>query len=180
MIVDDLRALPPAPLVVADGSTVLPELVDQGHARPDRSVWLIPTLEVHRSFHESHRMAHLVEYRWHVIQEIGRQADAYGVNVVRVDGSLGPDDVLAAVEGLFAEAIAEGPCAETPEGRRALVRWANDEAVRQARAYLARPWSYGDEATFGRPFRCECDDPECEEVVPLPIAEYAPGISAHA
>jgi hypothetical protein len=179
MIVDDLRSLPAAPLVVADGSTVLPELVDQGHARRDRSVWLIPTFEAHRSFHEEHGMAHLVDYRWHVIREVERQTDEYGVNVVHVDGSFGPDDVLAAVEALLAEAIADGPCATTPEERRGLLCWANGELVRQARAYLARPWSTGDEATFSRPFRCECDDPECEEVVPLPVAEYAPGITAH-
>ena len=179
MIVDDLRALPEVPLVVADGSTVLPELVAQGHARRDRSVWLLPTFEVHRSFHEANGMAHLVDYRWHVVQEVERQAHEYGVNVVPVDGSLGPDDVLADVEGLFAEAIADGPCATTREERRALIRWANEELVGQARAYLARPWSKGDEATFVRPFRCECDDPDCEATVPLPIAEYAPGITAH-
>jgi hypothetical protein len=179
MIVDDLRALPTAPLVVADGSTVLPELVAQRHARADRSVWLIPTFEGHRAHHEAHGMAHLVEYRWLVIEEVERQAAVHGVNVVRVDGSLGPDDVLAAVESLFAKAIEEGPCATTQEERRELLRWANDEAVRQARAYLARSWSSGDEATYGRPFRCECDDPECEGIVPLPVAEYAPGITAH-
>jgi hypothetical protein len=179
LIVDDLRELPHAPLVVADGSTVLPELVGQGHARRDRSVWLIPTYDVHRAFHESHGMAHLVDYRWHVIQEVERQAGEYGVNVVRVDGTLTADDTLAAVEELFAEALAEGPCADEPDERRALLGWANAEAVRQARAYLARPWASGDEETFVRPFRCECDDPECEEVVPLPVAEYAPGISAH-
>jgi hypothetical protein len=180
MIVDDLRALPPAPLVVADGSTVLPRLVDEGHARRDRSVWLLPSFDVHRSFHEANGMAHLVDYRWHVIQEVERQAAEYGVNMIRIDGSQGADSVLADVEQLFADAIEEGPRATTPGERRALLRWANAELVRQARGFLDRPWSTGDEATFSRPFRCECDDPECEEAVPLPIAEYAPGITAHA
>ena len=180
MIVDDLRALPAAPLVVADGSTVLPELVAQGHAPRDRSVWLVPTFEVHRSYHESNGMAHLVEYRWYVIQEVERQAAEHDVEVVRIDGTLGAADVLAVVEGLFAEALAAGPCAETPEERRALLRWANEEAVRQARAYLARPWSSSDEETFVRPFRCECDDPECDEIVQVPVTEYVAGISAHS
>jgi hypothetical protein len=179
MIVDDLRALPVSPLVVADGSTVLPELVSQGHADRDRSVWLVPTLEVHRRFHEDNGMAHLVDYRWHVVQEVERQADEHDVNVLRVDGSLGPDEVLAAVGALFSNAIADGPCATAADERRELLRWSNEELLRQARTYLARPWSSGDEATFVRPFRCECDDPECVEVVPLPVAEYAPGISAH-
>jgi hypothetical protein len=109
MIVDDLRRLPDATLVVADGSTVLPELVAQGHAARDRAVWLLPTFEVHRAFHETHGMAHLVEYRWLVIQEVERQAAEYDVQVIRIDGSLGPDDVLAAVEDRFADALAEGP-----------------------------------------------------------------------
>jgi hypothetical protein len=30
-----------------------------------------------------------------------------------------------------------------------------------------------------REFRCECDDPECNAVVPITVAEYAPGPSAH-
>ena len=53
MTVDDLRRLPAAPMVVADGSTILPELVAQGHARRDRAVWLLPTFERHRAFHEA-------------------------------------------------------------------------------------------------------------------------------
>ena len=51
--------------------------------------------------------------------------------------------------------------------------------VEQVRGYLARPWPSGDETTFVREFRCECDDPECDAVVPIPVAEYAAGISAH-
>ncbi len=179
MIVDDLRRLPAAPLIVADGSTVLPELVAQGHARTDRSVWLIPTFEGHRAYHEAHGMAHLVEYRWLVIEEVERQAAAHDVNVLRVDEGLGPDDALAAVEKLLTDALAEGPRAETQEERRALVRYANEALVEQARAYLARPWANGDEATFTREFRCECDDPECGEVVALAVADYAPGVTAH-
>jgi len=179
MTVDDLRRLPPEPLVVADGSTVLPELVARGNALSDRAVWLVPTFERHRSFHESNGMAHLVEYRWLVIQEVERQAAAYDVNVLRVDDSLGPDEALAAVETLFADAIAAGPRAETRAERRALLEYANDAMVAQARGFLSRPWSTGDEETFIRPFRCECDDPECEAVVPIPVAEYAAGISAH-
>jgi hypothetical protein len=179
MIVDDLLRLPAEPLVVADGSTILPELVAEGRARRDRAVWLVPTFEVHRSFHEANGMAHLVEYRWLVIEEVARQAAAYDVNVLRVDETVGADDALAIVEALFAEAIAAGPRAERPAERRALLEYANEAAVAQARAFLARPWSDGDEASFVRPFRCECDDPECREIVAIPVAEYAPGITAH-
>jgi hypothetical protein len=178
MILDDLRRLPPAPLVVADGSTVLPELVAQGHAERDRAVWLLPTFELHRAFHEKRGMAHLVEYRWLVAEEIERQAAELSVSVLRVDDTVGIDEAVAAVEELFAEALAEGPRAETVEERRALLRYANEAVVTQARGFLARPWTRGDEATFVREFLCECDDPECTEVVELAVAEYAPCVSA--
>lgn len=179
MILDDLRRLPPAPLVVADGSTVLPELVAQGHADRDRAVWLLPTLELHRAFHEKRGLAHLVDYRWLVAEEIERQAAEFGVNVLRVDDTVGIDDAVAAVEELFADAVAEGPRAETLEERRVLLRYANEAVVAQVRGYLARPWTTGDEATFMREFLCECGDPECTAVVELAVADYAPGVSAH-
>ncbi len=180
MIVDDLRRLPEAPLVVADGSTVLPELVAQGHAARDRAVWLLPTFAVHRAFHEARGMAHLVDYRWLVVQEVERQASAYEVDVVRVDGSLGPDDVLAEVERRLAGPLAAGPVAEDADERRALLRYANASIVEQARGFLARRRDARDETSFVREFRCECDDPECRQTVALAVAEYAPGLTAHA
>jgi hypothetical protein len=178
MIVDDLRRLPAAPLIVADGSTILPELVAQGHADRDRAVWLLPTFERHRTFHEAQGLGHLVEYRWLIVEEVERQAAEVGVNVLRVDG-VGIDEALARVEGLFADAIEEGPRAETTGERHALLRYANEAIMTQARGYLARPWATGDEATFMREFRCECEDSECSEVVALPVADYAAGVSAH-
>jgi hypothetical protein len=179
MILDDLQRLPTAPLIVADGSTALPELVAQGHAERDRAVWLLPTLELHRAFHERRGLTHLVEYRWLVAQEIERQATEFGVNVLRIDDTVGIDEAFAAVAELFADALTEGPRAETLEERRALLRYANEETVTQARGFLARPWSTGDEVTFVREFLCECGEPECTEVVELAVAQYAPGVSAH-
>jgi hypothetical protein len=179
MIVDDLRRLPTVPLVVADGSTVLPELVDQGHAERDRAVWLLTTFEQHQAFHEKKGLANLVEYRWLVAQEIERQADELGVNVLRVDETVGADEALAAVEELFADAIAEGPRAETLEERRELLRYANEAIVTQVRGFLSRPWSTGNESTFMREFLCECGAPECTEFVELAVADYEAGVSAH-
>ncbi len=60
-----------------------------------------------------------------------------------------------------------------------MLRFANEEVVRQARGFLARPWAKGDEATFVRQFLCECGDPECTAVVELAVGAYAPGVSAH-
>jgi hypothetical protein len=179
MIVEDLLRLPSSPLVVADGSTVLPELVAEGHAEPDLAVWLLPTFDLFRARHEQRGIAHLVEYRWLVAQEVERQAAELGVNVLPVAETLGIDEALAVVQTLFAGALSEGPCAETLEDRQALLRWANEEVVTQVRSYLARPWTTGDEATFEQEFLCECGNPECAEIVELTVADYAPGVSAH-
>ena len=96
-------------------------------------------------------LGHLVEYRWLIVEEVERQAGEVGVNVLRVDG-MGIDETLASVEALFADALERGPRAETDGERQALLRYANEAIVTQARGYLARPGSTGDEATFLREF----------------------------
>ena len=179
LTVEDLRRLPRAPLIVADSSTIMPELISQRHAERGRAVWLLAPYERHRAYHEAQDMAHLVEYRWLIAEEVERQAAEVGANVLRLDERIGMDDALAAVEQLFADALTEGPRAQTLEERRALLREANEAVVAQARGFLARPWATGDETTFTREFLCECDDPECTELVELAVADYAPGLSAH-
>jgi hypothetical protein len=91
------------------------------------------------------------------------------VTVLPVDGSRTVDELFAAVDDLFAEALAAGPLAETAAERRALLRHANEAVVSQCLSYLARPWTSGDAGSFVRAFVCECDDPECAEGVELPV-----------
>jgi hypothetical protein len=43
MAIDDLRALPHAPLVVAEGSTLPAHALSSGIAERSRAVWLLPT-----------------------------------------------------------------------------------------------------------------------------------------
>ena len=107
--------------------------------------------------------------------ELERRVRASGVTALPVDGSLGRDETLAAVEGLFGAALAEGPRAEGADERRALLRYANEAVVAQALGYLARPWAEGEPETFVRSFVCECDDPECDEQVALPVAGFPHG-----
>jgi hypothetical protein len=49
MIVDDLRQLPASPLILAEGTPLLPELVAQELVDPSRSLWLVPTPEFQRA-----------------------------------------------------------------------------------------------------------------------------------
>ncbi len=183
MIVDDLRRLPASPSIVAEGTTVLPELVALGVAGRDRAVWLVPTPELQRARLEEvgaprdvsdpERARVNRDGLWLLVAaEIERQARACGVQVLQVDASLGIDETVAAVEDLFAEALAEGPRAETPAERRRLTRYANEVIVAQCEAYFARPWTSGDAESTVLPFACECGDPACEAVVELAVVAF--------
>lgn len=183
MIVDDLRRLPTTPLIVAEGTTVLPELVWQGIADPTRAVWLLPTPQLHRARLEEMgppkdvsdpERAHANRTGlWLLIAaEIERQAGAGGVQVLEVDGSLGVEETVAAVEDRFAEALDEGPRTETAAERGALTRYTNEVMVLQFQAYFARPWTTGNAESTVLPFACECGDPDCEAVVELAVAAF--------
>jgi hypothetical protein len=49
MVLDDLRAIPDSPLVVAEGSTLPAQAVSSGLADRSRAVWLIPTDDFQRA-----------------------------------------------------------------------------------------------------------------------------------
>jgi hypothetical protein len=172
MIADDVAALPPAPLIVAEGSTVLPELVAAGIADRACAVWLQPTPELQRARRPSWLRGNALEFAIVLAAEIARRVQEHDVQGLRVDGSQPVETVLASVEGLFAARLAAGPRAATHAERRALLRAANEASVDQALAYLARPWSRGTAESFVREFACECDDPECASVVELPVADF--------
>jgi DNA polymerase III delta prime subunit len=174
MIVDDLRRLPRSPLIVAEGTPVSPSLVRSGVAEAGRAVWLAGTR------HARGPVAAVVA------EAIVREVAENQVPVLEIDGSRDVDDVVAAVERHFAEALAKGPRAEAADERRALLRDANEAIVAQCLGYLARPWSTGGPKSLVRGFVCECDDPGCDAVVEAPISVaaaapvFAPGHSCNA
>lgn len=147
MVADDVRALPDAPLVVAEGTVLSARLVDR-----DRALWLLPTPGRRGSgvFYEA------------LAAEIEREAEEAGVPVLRVDAI---DDAVAAAESHFAQVLAAGPRAETREDRRALLREANLAVVEQLRGYFARPWTQGIADDVERAFACECGDTACTDDV---------------
>ena len=170
MVVDDVRALPHAPLVVAEGATVSAALV----AVPGRSVWLLPTAE----FQEARlreRDGRALELYLLLSDKIEREVRAHDAPTLAVAGSRTIDELVAAVEDLFAEALAHGPCAETPAERRALLREGNLAQVEQIRAFYARPWADGDPEATERLWICECGDPACTADVRLTVAAAAVG-----
>jgi hypothetical protein len=158
MIVDDLRRLPASPLILAEGTPVSPSAV----ADRARAVWLIATPEFQRAQLSQRGLEpEPTELYLLLAAEIDRQAREHDMPVLTIDGSRGVGDVLAAVEALFADALAEGPCAETVAERRELLREANEAIVAQVRDYYGRPWADRDPDEVVRTFLCECGDASC-------------------
>jgi gluconate kinase len=179
MVVDDLRAMTPTPLTVAEGSTVSAALV----AAPGRSVWLMPTPELQeRRLRERDGRALAVYIL--LSGEIEREARKHDAPIVMLDGSETIDEAVAAAEALFADALKAGPRAETAPERRALLREANLAVVAQIRAFYARPWAEGEADAVERSFLCECGDPGCDASVIAPVGAlaaepaFAPGHTA--
>jgi hypothetical protein len=178
MVVDDLRGLPASPLVVAEGTPVAPSLVSSGIAERPRSVWLLPTPEFWHARVAERGGARPTDRLYDLIgEDIAREAALHDAPTIAVDGRRGIHETLALVEGMFAEALAEGPRAETRDERRVLLRAANRDVVAQCFGYLDRPWSTLDPETMQREFVCECDDPDCGELVELRVAAF-PGSAA--
>lgn len=171
MVVDDLRALPRSPLVLAEGSTLPAAAAPRD---PARAVWLIPTREFHRTLLARRRLSPGVREAYLAVTEtIEREAGEHAAPILVVDGSRGIDATVAEVEDRFARTLAEGPVAKTLAERRALLRDANEAIVVQVRGYHARPWAEGDADAHVRSFLCECGDRLCDASVDVPVARAA-------
>ena len=139
MVLDDLRAIPDSPLVVAEGSTLPAQAVSSGLADRSRAVWLIPTDDFQRALLGARDTPPGPTALYLLLRDrIAREASQHGAPTLSLDGSLDLEATVAAVEELFAAALAEGPCAETRAERRALLREANEAIVAQVRGYYAR------------------------------------------
>jgi hypothetical protein len=179
MVIDDLRALPKTPLVVADGSTVPASAISSGLADRTRAIWLMPTPSFQRA-----QLAHLPPAActfFALLRDVvEEETHEHQAPVLTIDGRLGIDEVTDTVEELFAGAISEGPRAETMGERQALLRGANEAVVEQVRGYHSRPWADGDPESVVRSFLCECGRTDCAKSVEATVERagapvYAPG-----
>ena len=177
MVVDDVRRLPSSPLAVAEGSTVMPAAVLGAGVEPSRALWLLPTDEFRQARLDERDAPPEVResldavYRL-VADTIERQVEEVGAPALLLDGSLTVEATLAAVEQHFAGALAAGARAESNDERRTLTREANEALVAQVHGYVARPYTEGTAEQIARPFACECDDPECDALLELTVAEW--------
>jgi hypothetical protein len=176
MVIDDLRVLPHSPLVVAEGSTLPAQALSSGIAERSRAVWLLPT----RAFQQTTLADRAVApgpTALHLLlgETIEQEAREHGARTLTVDGSCSIDQMVAAVQELFAEALAEGPRAATRGERRGLLREANEAIASQVRGFYRRPWADGDAEAVVREFVCECGDPGCDASVFIPVGALASG-----
>jgi len=170
MVVDDLRALPTSPLVVAEGTTLPSYAISSGLADRTRAVWLLPTPEFQRARLAERGLPPGPTQLYLLLGEtIAREAAEHDVPTLGVDGSQGPDEIVAAVEERFADALADGPCAGSVAERQALLREANESIAAQIRAYYGRPWATGGPEATVRDLLCECGERRCTATVSLAI-----------
>ena len=112
LVLEDLRALPPDPPVLAEGFSLLPRLVAPLLCRPRQAVWLLPTPEFRRAAFESRgstwtipnrtsdpqrALANLLARDQLFTEELRAQARAAGVQAMDVDGSLDVGESVARV-----------------------------------------------------------------------------------
>ena len=174
MVIDDLRALPESPLIVAEGSPLPASAVPAGIALSTQAVWLVPT----RRFQAENLAAagtiggHAALYR-DLREVIAREARRHRVPVIEIDGSESISATVSAVESMFGAALRAGPCAGTVGERQALLREMNDAIAEQVRGYFARPWAEGDPDAVRRTFVCECGDPACDAELELTVGDLA-------
>lgn len=159
MVVDDVRRLPSAPLVVAEGGVISPRLVE-----PSRTVWLEPSEE----FQLRHRSAEWVALA-HSVEDARRR----GIPIIVVDGSRRTSEIVDDVERALATPLHNGPHARSSSERRRLLREANLALVRQVRDGCARPWASADPESQVRSFVCECASPDCDADVDAAVATAA-------
>lgn len=173
MILDDLRSLPLAPLVVAEGTPPA-----EAAASAQQAVSLVIS--------EAEQLARLERRHpggvppryvrmWH---EARSSLEGAGTVVVGGDGAT-MEETLAAVEDHFASRLAAGPRAAGLPERRRLLREANHEALEQTRGWL-RHTPTGDPAAAVVACECECGDPECVEQVTMHLLEAQAAVSDDA
>jgi hypothetical protein len=174
MVIDDLCALPTAPLIVADGSVLPPAVVSSGLAERSRAVWLMPTPDFQRARLAEGRVAPGPTALYALLREtIARDVSRHAAPILVIDGRQDVNEVVAEVERLFATALAAGPRAETRAERRVLLREMNEAIVSQVHGRYARPWTDGDAESVVREFVCECGDTGCEATVRLRVGSAA-------
>jgi hypothetical protein len=180
MIVDDLRALPREPAIVAEGPHLLPELVAPLVASPQAAVWLVPTPHLQRGLHGARPSAvpghtsdadlvqEKVARRNELLAEaIRRSALETGLAVTEIQSYV---DATLALEKRLGPLVPEASTI-APETVRRLRRDENLMVLDQVLRYLASAEAPPDHD--GRiAFSCECTRLGCVDRVEIDLSDY--------
>ena len=177
MILDDLRALPAEPAIVAEGPQLLPELVAPLLVRPDSAVWLVPTprlqrglLDTRPSAGPSHTSdadvvkAKITRRNELIAERIQASALELRLAVVEIDAY---EDAEEALERRLVADTTGLP----PEAVRDLRRDENLMVVDQIKRYLASNEAPAEPADSFL-LSCECTWLGCVDRVDTGLSEY--------
>ena len=184
-MVEDVRRLASEPMIVMEGTPLLPWLVETYLADSANAVWLMPTVQFQRArlleravttwkttSDPALALSNRIERERLVGEAIERGALERGYRVLRVDETRD----LAAMKRLVGEALrgalAAGARASSREQLREIRRSENATVLNQVRTYLARVPNAGTPETYVVPFSCECGNGGCELQPPLPVSAY--------
>lgn len=168
MIVDDLRALPRTPLIVAEGGPIHPEMVTLGGA----AVWLLPSPEVQRERLARRHPDGIPTGYLRTYEKVLADLAAGTVPTLVIDG-LSVSETVDELSRRFTDRLAAGPTAAGIDARRALIREGNRALVAQYTSPRAVPLVPGDPGTSIRTFDCECAAPDCIALVCLAVRDAA-------
>jgi hypothetical protein len=178
LMIEDIEALPTAPIAIAEGTPLVPWLIEDRMAGRDHAVWLIPSEEFQAARLEerprttwdltsdpARALESRIQRELRVSHLIEEGATVRGFHVLQVDETTDLAATMAAVEKLFAAHIAAGPRAERSDERRALRRDGNLLLLRQVSTYFERVPGAGDPRSSPIHFACECGRSGCEAAV---------------
>ncbi|MFW6599592.1 hypothetical protein ACQBAU_08950 [Propionibacteriaceae bacterium Y2011] len=168
MVLDDVRALPNAPLVVVEGDPILPSLTSAG----GHAVWLWPSREVQRSRLERRHPdgippRHLVTWE-RLAPWLDGESQVPGELII-VDG-LDIEATIRAVTDALAPVLAAGPCADSVGERQAMLRYGNASIISQYLSPATKPLTPVS-SDAAADFDCECGRQECHTTVRLRVAD---------
>jgi hypothetical protein len=166
MIMEDIQLLSVDTSVVVEGAFVTPEMAGVA----ENAVWLMPSREeqLARLKRRNPDGVHTdYVWGWNLVRS---QLEGTSASVVVVDGQT-VEQTLRAVEQRFGAILGSCPAARTTEVRQSLIRISNRQLADQATERLRLGHNKENGHNAVRIFDCECAQPDCNEVVELPIEE---------
>ncbi len=177
MILDDLRALPTEPGIVAEGPQLLPELVAPLLARPEAAIWLVPTPRLQRGLLDARPSAgpdhtsdaDLVKAKMTrrnelIADRIRSSALEHGLALVEIDAYEEAGDALE-------QRLVVPETEPAPGTVRELRRDENLMVLDQIKRYLASDEGPAEPAKLF-PLSCECTRLGCVDRVETGLADY--------